>query len=166
MTLILRTLCTYSYPDQAAATSQQCYLQVDRLTRLVALARMATAAEPQETEAAEAKLAIREGDLWVFFDDARQLPATTLQGQLRSVTGKATKTLHIIWTEDRSYQRRGVSKKKRDRQQRDRVKGKGTSEKREKEGRERNKGRARSSPMHIEREDELIKREERPGIRQ
>ena len=66
MTLILRTLCTYSYPDQAAATSQQCYLQVDRLTRLVALARMATAAEPQETEAAEAKLAIREGDM-VFF---------------------------------------------------------------------------------------------------
>ena len=77
---------------------KQPWPQVDRLTRLVLQARMASPAGSAKVEAPEGELLIKEGDVWLVFDDARDF-GTALHGKLREIKRKSAKIMHIVWNE-------------------------------------------------------------------
>jgi hypothetical protein len=59
---------------------------------------MASPAGRGKVEAPEGELLIKEGDVWLFFDDARDFGAA-LHGKLREIKQKSTKIMHIVWNE-------------------------------------------------------------------
>ena len=80
--------------------------QVDRLTNIVSSWRMSGPENPtppavDTKDPVAGKSFLREGDLWMFFDDCRRSLAPNLFGQLRKISDKSSKTLNICYNEDR-----------------------------------------------------------------